>query len=143
SFLQKWNLCDGLNFHGNILVLGRQILTEDGEIFSHTKKEIIHIHTNRVRINELKNMRILLNQDTEEVSIRLHFSLLQVEYRNYKIVDEFTEKIKKALNNPDQKSVRETLTNLFEEYGEFIAINVDIGGALMILYIIYIIFITI
>ncbi|KAF0418301.1 kinase-like protein [Gigaspora margarita] len=134
--LQSWSLCKGLktNSFRDILFPGDQILTMDGEI-GYIKKEpteILRIYTNKTPASPLKIGSVSFNQDTEEIGIRLHITLLEVEYRNPKISDEFTKVINEALNKPDQESIHSSLQEIFKRYGEYIAQNVDIGGALTV-----------
>ncbi|CAG8493781.1 15574_t:CDS:2, partial [Racocetra fulgida] len=134
--LQRWNLYKGLNIHRNDLIPGEQVLSVDGMIRYIKKNEIIHIYTNRNRVNLanllLSRSNVSSNKDAEEISIRLHIPLIQVEYINSKATDKFIEIIKEALNEKDQESISKALDNVFKKYGEFIAQSVDIGGALIV-----------
>ncbi|CAG8595974.1 12561_t:CDS:2, partial [Racocetra fulgida] len=128
SLLHYWNLHKGLNIHyGNIVTSGKQILAVDGELSYKKNKiigEFIHIYTNRTR-SKINNM--FPDQD-DEVSVRLHVPLLQVKYSCSRVIEEFIREVKKTLNKSDRKA----LETLFKTYGQLIAQNVDIGGALMI-----------
>ncbi|KAF0501370.1 kinase-like protein [Gigaspora margarita] len=128
--LQNWNLCKGIlkNSFGDP---GEQILTMNGEI-DYIKKEIVRIYTNRTPASQLKSGSVSFNWDTDEIGARLHISLLEVEYRNARILDEFTKIVNEAFKKPYQESIRITLQKIFQKYGEYVAQNVDIGGALMI-----------
>ncbi|CAG8663261.1 12060_t:CDS:2 [Cetraspora pellucida] len=130
--LQDFNLCKGLNIYGNILNPGEQILTKDGELIFYIKNDI-RVYINSIPTNTLKNKSILpTSPNIEENHIRIHIPLLQIEYKNQIVTNEFTEIIEKELKRPDQSFVRETLQDIFEKYGEYIVQNIDIGGALTV-----------
>ncbi|CAG8776784.1 12935_t:CDS:1 [Racocetra fulgida] len=132
KLLQDFNLCKGSKIYGNNLSPGEQILTEGGELISYVKKDM-RVYTNRIPTNTLISKSVLRSShNIEENHIRIHIPLLQIEYRNQIVTNEFTEVIEEALKRSDQISVHETLQNIFEKYGEYIVQNIDIGGALTV-----------
>ncbi|RIB05372.1 hypothetical protein C2G38_2118510, partial [Gigaspora rosea] len=91
------------------------------------KKECIRIYKNKIPIKSIIS---------KGISIQLHIPLLQIEFGskvlngyNVKVTEEFTKKFENALKETDKKSTCEAL---FEEYGNFIAQRIEIGGALLI-----------
>ncbi|CAG8437804.1 9685_t:CDS:2, partial [Scutellospora calospora] len=133
---QQWNIHKGLKVYGNTFIYGEEILTEDGTITPHRIKQlgqIYTIYTNKPSniFENLKNECVSI-QNLEEIDICLHIPLLNIDYENFKISDEFVKTIEEILKNPDQKSIRGALQKAFEKYGDYIAKKVIIGGALRI-----------
>ncbi|RIB11045.1 hypothetical protein C2G38_136412 [Gigaspora rosea] len=58
----------------------------------------------------------------------LHIPLLNVKYDDFKPTDRFLRAIEEVLKTQDQKSIQK----VFKKYGDYIAKDVDIGGALKI-----------
>ncbi|CAG8518019.1 1523_t:CDS:2 [Racocetra fulgida] len=125
----QWNLLKGLRVHGNTFVHGEEILTGDGTITFHKITQPALFYTNKsYNPFERLNNECVSTSKLEEIDMCLHIPLLNIKYGNFKAVDGFLKAIEEVLKNPDQKSVQK----VFEKYGDYIAEDVDIGGALRI-----------
>ncbi|CAG8467967.1 9115_t:CDS:2 [Acaulospora colombiana] len=135
-FLQQWNLHKGLCVKGDSLTQGKQILTEDGKISHAEASEKVSFYQCDIDtpFRELKKSGIssMMNKDLYEINIRMHIPLLEISYSGSNIMEDFIKILKRALEKSDVDEARKSVRDIFDEYGDYIAKNVIVGGALSI-----------
>ncbi|CAG8512816.1 28476_t:CDS:10, partial [Gigaspora margarita] len=129
--LQQSNLLKELKVHLNAFIHGEEILTNDGTITFNQIKQQHHtlFYTNKSSNPfELLKNECVSTQKLEEIDICLHIPLFNVKCDDFKPTDRFLRAIEEVLKTPDRKSIQK----VFEKYGDYIAKDVDVGGALRI-----------
>ncbi|CAG8769674.1 43726_t:CDS:2, partial [Gigaspora margarita] len=144
DFVNYFNLNKGRNRVAHDLVPGtKKILSDYGYLKINKLNDSDPIicfpdrgEQNTIPWTILNNMNLFKNLDDENGlhecdDIRIHIPIATVQYRG-NVAEQFSNDIENALDWSDDNEKKERLNKVFNEWGNFIATDVIIGGAITI-----------